>query len=114
MQNHLKLARTLTDLLENKFGIGRFRIGLDPIVGAIPGVGDIITLAMSFYLVWIAIHMKLPQEKILEMIGNIIVDFLIGLFPVVGDITDIVFKANTKNMKILEEFSAGTIEGEVV
>jgi hypothetical protein len=109
MESHLKVARTITNLMENKFGIGGFRIGLDPIIGAIPGIGDVITVAISFYLVWIGVQMKLPQEKVLEMVGNVIVDFLIGFFPIIGDLTDIVYKANTKNLRILEEFASRPI-----
>lgn len=114
MESHLKLARTLTDLLENKFGVGKFRIGLDPILGLVPGIGDVITLGMSVYLVWIGIQLKLPQEKVIEMVGNVVVDFLIGLFPIVGDLTDVFYKANSKNMKIIEQFTSKVVEGEVL
>jgi hypothetical protein len=117
MENHLRIARTITDLMENKFGIGKFRIGFDPILGVIPGIGDLIPFVISMYLVWIGVQMRLPQEKVVEMVGNVVVDFLIGLVPVVGDIADIAFRANSKNMKILEEFSTNKgsiVEGEVV
>lgn len=114
MEGHIKVARTLTDLLDNKFGIGKFRIGLDPILGLIPGFGDIITAILSLYLVWIGVQMKLPQEKITEMVGNIVADFIIGILPIVGDIGDIFFKSNSKNMAILEEYLDKVVEGEVV
>ncbi len=51
--------------------------------------------------------MRLPQEKILEMFTNIIMDFVIGLVPVLGDIGDFAFKANTKNLKILRNYAEG-------
>lgn len=114
MENHLKTARLLTDLLENKFGIGRFRFGFDPIISAIPGFGDLVTAVLSFYLVWIGMQMRLPQDKIVEMVGNIVMDFLIGLFPVLGDMTDFVFKSNSRNMRILEEYNRNIINGQVI
>lgn len=114
MEPHIKIARTLTDLLENKFGIGKFRIGLDPIIGLIPGVGDMVTLGISSYIVWIGVQLKLPQEKIIEMVGNVIVDFLIGLFPLIGDFSDVLYRANSKNMKIIEQYTNKFVEGEIL
>ncbi len=114
MEKHLKMARFITDLLENKFGIGKFKFGFDPLIGAIPGFGDIFTLGFSLYLVWIGIKMKIPQEKIVEMVRNVILDFLIGLFPFLGDLADVVYRANSKNMKILETYAHSVVEGEVI
>lgn len=114
MEKHLKMARFLTDLLENKFGIGGLRFGFDPIIGAIPGFGDVITAIMSFYLVWIGVQMRLPQEKIVEMIGNIMLDFLIGIIPFIGDFADFVYRSNSKNLNILETFAKSVVEGEVI
>lgn len=114
MINHLRVARMLTDLLENKFGIGRLTFGFDPILGLIPGFGDLIALSLSMYLVWIGIKLRLPHEKLVEMLSNVLIDFLIGLVPVIGDMTDVIFKANSKNIKILKEYSAQIIEAEVV
>ncbi len=113
MDSHLKTARFLTHLLENNFRIGKFSLGFDPIIGAIPYFGDVFTMAISFYLVWIGIHLKLPQEKIIEMVGNVLVDFFLGIIPVVGDFADVAYRANTKNLKILETYTS-VIEGEMV
>ena len=114
MEGHLKFARALTDILDNKFGIGKFRIGLDPILGLIPGLGDILPAILSLYLVWIGIKMKLPQEKVTRMIGNVLTDLIIGFIPIVGDIGDFFFKSNSKNMKILEEYLHNVVEADVV
>lgn len=114
MDKHFRLARIFTDLLENKFSLGKFKFGLDPVIGAMPGVGDLITLCISLYLVWIGIKIRIPQEKIIEMASNVLVDFLIGLFPVIGDLTDVVFKANSRNIKILEEYRSKVVEAEVI
>jgi hypothetical protein len=114
VDSHIKIAQSLTDLLENKFGIGKLRIGLDPLVGLIPGVGDVITLGLSLYIVWIGVQLKLPQEKLVEMIRNVVTDFILGVIPFVGDVADFFYKANRMNMKIIEEHTNKIVEGEVV
>lgn len=117
MQNHLKVARAVTDLLENKFGVGKLRFGLDPVLGMFPGFGDIITLVISLYLVWIGVKMQIPKEKTSEMISNVVMDFILGLFPILGDFTDAIYRSNSKNMKILESFarsSVSVVEADVV
>lgn len=114
MESHIKFARALTNVLDNQFSIGKIHIGLDPVLGLIPGFGDVITTILSLYLVWIGIQMRLPQEKITEMVGNVITDFIIGILPIVGDIGDIFFRSNSKNMAILEEYIDKVVEGEVV
>jgi|SRR3989344_506410 len=115
MRNHLKTVEFLTKLLESQFKIGPFKFGLDPLIGLIPGGGDLITAIISFYIVWIGVQMKLPTDKIIAMIWNVILDLLLGLIPVIGDITDFIFHANTKNLKIIKEFAPEeVIEGEVI
>lgn len=114
MEHHIQIAKTLTDLLENKFRIGKLKFGFDPILGAIPGFGDVFTTCIALYVVWIGIQMRLPQEKIIEMIKNVAADFIIGILPVIGDLTDVVFKANTKNMRILEKYRSVVIDGDIV
>lgn len=115
MNIHLQLATILTRLMDEQFKIGKFRFGLDPVLGIFPGFGDIISLALSFYIIMIAYMLRLPQNKIGMMIKNIILDFLIGLVPVVGDVADIMYKANSKNLRILHEhLGVKVVEGEVI
>lgn len=112
---HLKVAEAFTELLENKFKVGPFRFGLDAALGIFPGIGDAIGMFLSFYLLWIGVKMRLPEEKLIKMAKNIIYDFLLGLIPVVGDVADFIHKANLKNLKILKAHVADTIiEGEIV
>ncbi len=123
MNYHLKLAITLTRLLDTQFQIFKFKFGLDPILGLIPWVGDIFPFILSMYVIWIAAQYNLPQSKINQMIFNIVIDFLIGLVPVLGDLLDFFIKSNTKNMdillnhlnnhKIIDPDSIG-VEGEIV
>lgn len=115
IEHHLKIAEYLAHLLDHQFKIGKFRFGLDPIIGFVPGFGDAISFLLSWYFVWIAIHMKLPIHKISHMIGNIVFDFLFGIIPVLGDIADFTYKANSRNLKILKSHvQKPIIEGEVI
>lgn len=103
MEHHVKTAELLTYLLENRFTIFRFKFGLDPLLGLIPWLGDIVALMLSLYLLWIASQLKLPDHKFREMLRNIILDFLIGILPFVGTIGDFLFRSNSRNLTILRE-----------
>jgi hypothetical protein len=115
MENHLKAAERLAKLLDNQFNILGFKFGLNGLLGLIPGAGDLIVAVVSCYIVWIGIKMKLPTAAIIEMISNVVVNFLIGLLPVIGDAVDFFNHANLKNVKILKGYiKQGVIEGEIV
>lgn len=117
MNIHLRLATTLTHLMDDQFSFGKFKFGLDPILGLFPGFGDILSLALSLYIIFIGMMLRLPEDKMGLMIKNVIVDFLIGLLPVVGDISDVFYKANRKNLQIIHEHlgaNKGIVEGELV
>ena len=115
MDKHIQAATALTNLLENKFHVLGFRFGLDPVLGIIPWLGDFISMFLSFYLVWIGLQMKLPGEKINKMISNIIIDFVMGSIPFLGDIGDVYHRANTRNLTILTSHSSKPIvEGEII
>lgn len=115
MKNYLKTAAIMADLLDNKFKILGMKFGIDPILGLIPVGGDLVSLIFAMYIVWVGIKMKLPQDKIAKMIGNVLMDFGAGLIPILGDIADIAFKPNLKNLKILKQHSEKDIvEGEII
>ena len=80
------------------------RIGLDFIIGLIPGLGDIIMLAVSAYIVLLAKQMGVPKALQIIMMRNSLVDFALGLLPIVGDIVDIFYRANKINVRIMEKF----------
>ena len=112
---HLKLARFLATALDAQFGIGSFKFGIGPLIGLIPGFGDILENALSFYLVWIGLQMNLPTAKIAQMIRNIGFNFLMGLIPFLGDVGDFVFKSNMRNLQILEDYlNNSVVEGEII
>ena len=112
---HLRVAHFFSKLLDDQFGIGKFRFGLDPLLGLIPGFGDIISFALSLYIVAIGIMLRLPSDKIGLMIKNVMVDFLIGLLPLIGDIADVAYKANKKNLAIIHDHvEKDVIEAEML
>ena len=87
--------------------IGR-RFGLDGLLGLVPGVGDAATGAISLYVVWEARRMGAPSWLITRMLANVAMDVAGGLVPLVGDVFDLVFKANLRNIALLEEWLART------
>jgi hypothetical protein len=97
--------RRLSELLDNAIplpGTG-YRIGIDPILGLLPGGGDTVTGALGAYIVIEAARMGLPRQVVGQMVGNIILDSLVGTIPVLGDLFDVGWKANVKNMALLEK-----------
>ena len=114
MEHHIKAATFLTELLDNKFSFLGIRFGLDPVLDLFPIVGDILTTAISLYLVWIGYQIHVPENKIHEMIGNIILDFIIGLIPFLGAVGDVFYKANSKNLKIIKSYYIPSVEGEIL
>lgn len=103
MQHHIRIASRLAHLLDENFKVGGFRFGLDPVMGLVPGIGDVAPFALSLYIIWIGTQMDLPQEKVAQMLANSLLDLVIGFVPLVGDIGDFTFKSNTKNLKILQD-----------
>lgn len=81
---------------------GGYRIGIDPIIGLLPGIGDIIGTALSFYIVYQAARLGIPKRILLRMCGNVLFETLVGEVPILGDIFDAAWKANVRNAKLVE------------
>ena len=81
---------------------GGFRIGWDGIIGLVPGIGDVIGLGLSSYLVWRAAELGLPRATLARMLGNVALETVIGAVPIVGDAFDFAFKANNRNVRLLQ------------
>ena len=77
------------------------KIGLDPILGLIPVIGDLGSSAVSAYLLRVAARLGVPTIIQMRMLLNILIDTVIGLVPVVGDYLDILYKANVKNANLI-------------
>lgn len=80
-----------------------FKVGLGPLVGLIPGIGDVIGGVMSTWIVIGALRHRVPARIILRMIFNIAVDLLFGAVPVAGDLFDFLYEENVRNMRLLEK-----------
>lgn len=79
------------------------RYGLDPLIGLIPGVGDVIGAGFGLYIVSIAARRGLSKAVIARMLLHLAFDMVVGAIPVVGDVADFVYKANQKNLELLED-----------
>ena len=81
-----------------------FRIGLDAVLGLLPGGGDVAGVILSSYIVLEAARMGVPRRTLLRMIGNVAVEGLAGAVPVAGDLFDAAWKANQRNVVLLNEW----------
>src|SRR4051812_12616353 len=104
----LKRVRLLAKALDNSItipGIGR-KIGLDPIIGLIPGIGDVIGAAMSGYIILEAARAEASALTLARMVVNVGIDTALGAIPALGDLFDAAWKSNTKNVALLERHLA--------
>lgn len=104
----LKRIHLLSRLLDEQFRIPgmTYRIGLDGLLGLIPGVGDAAGALLSAYILYEAMRLGASRTVLLRMVANIGIDTLVGAIPVVGDIFDVVWKANKKNTALLHAYLA--------
>lgn len=101
----LQRIRTLSRLMDNSLSIPgtKYRFGLDPILGLLPGGGDLASILFSGYIIWEASQLGASRETLTRMASNVIFDTLAGSVPVVGDIFDVTWKANSRNVSLLED-----------
>lgn len=85
---------------------GGFRIGLDGLIGLIPGIGDATGAIISTYIVAEAVKAGVPKRVLLQMAANVAIELGIGSIPILGDIFDFVFRANQKNVGLMEQYIA--------
>ena len=107
-QARLSRIRWLSYLLDERFRIPGTsqRIGLDGLLGLLPGVGDTVGTLLSTYILFEAAQIGVPRSTLLRMIANIALDTVVGAIPVVGDIFDVAWKANKKNVALLNAYIA--------
>ena len=94
-------------LMDRSIKVGPWSIGLDGIIGLIPGFGDATGGLLSSMIVLGAIQAGIPRAAIARMMANVAIDSVVGMVPFVGDLFDFAFKANTKNVTILREALRG-------
>ena len=83
---------------------GGFRIGFEGLIGLIPGIGDLLGALLSSYIVVEAARMKVGGSVLMRMVLNVALELGIGLVPVIGDLFDFVFKANMRNVRLIETY----------
>ena len=104
----LAFARFLAELLDQRFTIPgtSIRIGLDPIIGLIPGIGDALANLAGSAILLIGAKFNLPKIVLLRMAVNIALNTLIGAIPFVGDLFSIWFRSNVRNAQLLERYAS--------
>lgn len=96
--------RRLAWLLDNSIPLpGGYRIGLDGLIGLVPGIGDAAGALVSSYLVVEAGRLGASKALLLRMAFNVLLETVIGVIPFAGDLFDFVFKANLRNLRLLEQ-----------
>jgi len=103
-EQRLEALRGVSQLLDSAFELPgtTYRIGLDPILGLVPVLGDFASLLFTVALIWQARDLGIPRVSQLRMIFNAAIDALIGVIPFAGDLFDFAWKANQRNLAILE------------
>ena len=108
----MKRARTLARLqriarlMDTAWGIPftRWRFGLDSVLGLVPGAGDAVNFGVALYTLYLARKLGAPGSLQLKMLANSGIDFGLGSIPIAGDIFDLFFKSNMRNIKLLTDY----------
>jgi hypothetical protein len=111
-ERRLARMRFLSRLLDTAILLpGGYRIGLDPLIGLLPGLGDFIGGTLSVWLIYDAARLGISKRTLVRMAINVLFDTAAGSVPVVGDVLDAVWKSNARNMRLVEaEYKAGQNE----
>jgi hypothetical protein len=98
-------VEALEQLLERAFVIPGTKIpfGLDSVIGLVPVLGDLVTAAMGAYMVWEARNLGMSKWALIRMSANVGIDTVIGAVPIVGDAFDLVWRSNSKNLRIIRK-----------
>lgn len=95
----------LAKLMDSQFKVPgtNIRFGLDALIGLVPGVGDMTTFGISSYMLWIMAQNGASGFVLARMVLNVLIDTVFGSVPVIGDIFDVAYKSNIKNLKLMQE-----------
>jgi hypothetical protein len=102
----LEHLRNFSQLLDNAIAIPgtNYRVGLDPLLGLIPGGGDMVGMVFSCIIVFEASRLGASQSTLGQMTLNILLETFVGTVPGIGDLFDVAWKSNTKNIKLLDDY----------
>ena len=81
------------------------RIGLEAIIGFVPGIGDAISGLVGVYLIGRGVRLRLPTIVVVRMVFNTLLDFTVGAIPVLGDLFDLVYKSNARNAQLVRTYA---------
>ena len=103
-EQRLKALKHMSRLLDSAFVLPgtEIRIGLDPILGLVPGLGDLVSPIFAIAMLWQGRDLGIPRLVQMRMIFNVAIDALVGMLPIAGDIFDFTWKANDRNYALLE------------
>jgi hypothetical protein len=102
----LKHIDYLAKLMDSQFRFPgtNIRFGLDSLIGLIPGAGDLSTFAVSGYMLMIMARNGASGYVLARMVVNILIDAVFGMIPIIGDLFDVAFKANMRNMRLMQQY----------
>ncbi len=102
----LERLRAIARLFDQAFAVPgtRFRFGIDALFGLVPGLGDVAGALVAIYALRVARALRAPASIQLHMLGNVAIDALVGTIPLLGDLFDFAFKAQTRNLALLEHW----------
>ena len=105
IEERMGRLRLLSQRLDHSITIPgtKYKIGVDQIIRIINGGGDIFGAILSIYIMYSGIRIGVPRATVNKMFKNILLEFIVGCIPVVGDVFDIVWKSNQRNVKLIEE-----------
>jgi hypothetical protein len=105
-RDRIERIDALATLLDTAFILPgtNVRFGLDALIGLVPGIGDAITTAMSLYIVHEARQLGVPRHLLFRMLANVALDGIVGAVPVVGDAFDVMWRANRRNVRLLQDW----------
>jgi hypothetical protein len=96
-------AEKLAWMMDGMFKVGPWSVGLDGLIGLIPGLGDIAGALIGMLIVVRAVQAGIPRVAVARMVTNIAIDTFVGSIPILGDAFDFAYKSNTKNLRIYED-----------
>ena len=114
---------TLARLMDSLFAIPGtgIRLGVDAILGLVPILGDLLSQVIATYIVWEARRLGVSRVTIARMFANTLIDTVFGAVPIAGDVFDVAFRANMKNLRLLQKHlekrgyqTAGTGKGPII
>ncbi len=107
----LERVRRLAHVLDTSITLpGGWRIGLDPLIGLIPGFGDVAGVGLSTWIVLEAVRAGVPKEVLVRMLGNIALEAAVGTVPLAGDVFDAAWKSNVRNVRLIEAHLASPVK----